>query len=163
MLTKPLHYGRRLAITALILLSMIIPVSCRTYNLHSSTPPDFTTGGFLSADTFQVIIKESPDGRLQGLVERRESSFMKAKESIPTAVSQKLADYYFSYQDAAKNDKITEEIKKNRTSLNNLMKKFIAQGIIADEFYDDDETVNLVYRVHKKGLKSEIESIQPPF
>ncbi|MCP4131457.1 MAG: hypothetical protein GY754_10805 [bacterium] len=109
---------------------------------------DFKKEGFLDDNYFQALVTASPEPGKAGFVNKRESAFFKAKESIVSIVPQRLARYSGS---AAGNE------------LNKELRDYLSYGYIAHEYYNQDNSVILVYRVRKCGLKKEIESIGGKF
>jgi hypothetical protein len=126
--------------------------SCRSNELKGNLKYDFTTSGALGDDCFQVIISASPDTELKTMAEQRENAFIKAKNSISSETERQMLDFYLSSK-SIKPDNIPLE------TVNSLKKKsgaYSKKGIIEQEYYQMDNTVILVYRIFKNGIKNEI-------
>ena len=125
---------------------------------------NFDTEGFINEDTFQVIIRESPDQNLQGLVLRRENALIKAKTSIKNTVMNTLINYCIDNFIKTSNLKINtrdelvnlHDIQKN---LHEKLEKYYRRGYTSYEIFNEDQSVTICYRMTKSDLKKELESI----
>ncbi len=139
----------------LFFLSMFLFLSCTAPGiLEKVNQADITKNGFINDNCFQVIVKEPPDNRFQSLVERRESAYFKVKENLASIVINKIIDYTLSYTIKNKDSKF------NRTEYSHSFRHFLSYGTIAEEFYEEDDSVVIIYRITKKNLKNELLSIE---
>lgn len=138
--------------------------SCRVIQVDAEKmKTDYTTEGFLDANYFQVIIKSSPDRNAKGLVAKRDSAVRKAKERINTHTLGMLAEYYIV-------SRIKEMGIKDRKEILNMdgvyatlaeeLNPYLRYGSTAYEYYEEDCSAVIVYRIFKLGLQKDIESIK---
>lgn len=150
------------ALPLAIIVTFILPLACLPQRVMTSPSRDFSTTGFISDDCYQLASREAPDPRAQGLVERRDSAFFKAREALVPAAVNRLTDYRMSRIPPAKNGKSPEEMKKKAVQISTLIRRICEDGRISEEFYEDDDSVILIFRICRKGLKKEIESLPSP-
>ncbi|MDY6935622.1 MAG: hypothetical protein SVZ03_15545 [Spirochaetota bacterium] len=127
---------------------------------------DYKTDGFLDYDHYQVIINGFPNEKDVGLVERRESALANAKSQMHNVIITKLTNFILKYQ--------FQQLKINSTKhvlnigevkdiLYVKLLKYLDFGYIAFEYYDEDNSVVIVYRIFKDNLYKEIKSIKVQF
>lgn len=117
---------------------------------------DIKSDGFITKDCFQTIIKSKPDKNLIGLVQNRESALKNVKKIMDDTVNTKLMEYYSSYL-KIKNSNI--DINKYQPRVMEELKKFKKWGYLAHQYYEEDMSAVMVFRIYKKKLKEKIESI----
>jgi len=120
--------------------------------LKESQKYDYTTSGALTDDCFQVIVTIPPDKALKTMADQRETAFIKAKGSIAEETEKQVLSYY-SADKSISIDKIPLE-KTN--FLKEKSNEYAKQAIVEQEFYLIDNSAVLVYRIFKKGIKSDI-------
>ncbi len=152
--------------TIVLLLCILFPCCTIRYYDTNKLLNDYKTEGFLDCDHFQVIIKGIPDKKKRGLVFRRESALSDTKSKMNKIITERLVDYNLNYQ--IKKQKITDtknilniaEIKEN---LAKEFKEYIQYGHIAFEYYNENNSAVIVYRIFKYDLIEDIESIETDF
>ena len=109
---------------------------------------NFTDEGFINDNIFQVLLKGFPDKKAKTMVAQRETARANAAVLIENTPISKLADHVCA---AAKYTGFPETIE--------LFKKYKNYGYIYEEFYLIDNSITIVYRLRKNGLKKDIESV----
>ena len=136
--------------SALLLASFIIFSGCGTMQLPEPYASDFSTSGPLGDDCFQVVVKMVPDKDALTMHERRESAFIKAKKNIHSEVEKQIISYILaSHNNGTALTSEDSTIKKMASS-------YAGSGKLEQEFYLIDDSVVLIYRIYKKGIKNEI-------
>lgn len=123
---------------------------------------DFITEGFIDEHHYQSIIKGIPNSKIKGLVERREDACNTAKSKINETVVQRLSDYYIINQIQKKRLKDKKEIlnlPEVETELRENICKLLKYGYKAFEYYNDDCSCVIVYRLYKNNLMDYIDSM----
>lgn len=142
--------------------SLIIVTGCSGIEKKTGDN-DITTEGFLSDSVFQVIVKSNPDKNTRGLVNQRESAYMNAKSRINEAASAALLEYWARYQEKNrvlnKNPQLLNR-DNAKSIISEKFKKVIDSGVIAHEYYRENASVVIVFRIEKNGLRQSIESIE---
>jgi hypothetical protein len=127
---------------------------------------DYTTEGFLDRDHYQVIITGIPDKEAKGLVASRESALKNAKAEMNSKVIASLIKYNLNYNYKLLNIKNANDIQNSeeiKKYLSDQMQEFLRYGQIAFEYYKENFSAILVYRIFKDDLAAKIESIKPAF
>jgi len=136
-----------------VVFAIIISISgCKSYELPEPYKSDFTTSGPLGEDCFQAVIKMEPDKGTETMYSRRESAFIKAKKNILTETEQQIFNYYAAFR----SNQDVEISPENRKLLSEKFLKIAETGKIDHEFYLNDDSIVLIYRIYKKGIKSGI-------
>ncbi len=137
--------------SVLLFAILSIYAGCTSVNLAEPYASDFTTSGPLGDDCFQVVIKVEPDKDAVTMHERRESAFIKAKKMIYSEAEKQISSYYYSAGKDAATDQPGDDsgIKKAAAS-------YSGSGKLEQEFYLSDDSVVLIYRIYKKGIKNDI-------
>ena len=125
---------------------------CRSYELAEPYKSDFTTSGPLGEDCFQAVIKMQPDKDTETMHSRRESAFIKAKKNLLAEAGQQIYNYYAS----CKGSQDAGLAEATRDKLADKFTRIAEDGIIEEEFYLNDDSIVLIYRIYKKGIKSGI-------
>jgi len=135
----------------LFLITAAVSFGCSgTENIYSN---DYFTNGFLNSSCYQLIIKARPDTKTKGLVESRESAYIKAKSRVKEEAIKSLVKYIASQ---------CRKPKKHDSVLRKKLSPLLKHGIIVNEYYDENNSVNLVYRICRKGLRKEISGLCTP-
>ena len=108
---------------------------------------NFTDEGFISDNEFQVILKGFPDKKTKTMVAQRETARASAAALVEDVPVSKLAEHICATTQYAG---FPETIK--------LFQKYKKYGYIYEEFYLIDNSIMIVYRFRKSGLKKDIES-----
>lgn len=136
--------------SALLLASFIIFSGCGTMQLPEPYASDFSTSGPLGDDCFQVVVKMVPDKDALTMHERRESAFIKAKKNIHSEAEKQIISYILaSHNNGTALTSEDSTIKKMASS-------YAGSGKLEQEFYLIDDSVVLIYRIYKKGIKNKI-------
>lgn len=147
--------------------TLVLYVILGTGCMHTRTGPgDIQSRGFLSPDTFQVILTAAPDRKLPGLVKQRENARAAARASVSSGVILELGNYCIDYNLRINNiiiDRYSQiiNIEQVRAALNKNIAPYVRHGKIVTEYYLPDNSCVIVFRVRKRGLRKEIESIRP--
>ena len=136
----------------LFLFLCFLSCTVRVYDVNTLLN-DCHTEGFLDFDHFQVVITGFPDKRAKGLVARRESALFYAKSKMNELIIERLINFWL--------EKKQEEYKVDTGSISNLpevkielrskMHKYLEYGYEAFEFYNEDDSAVIVYRVFKEA------------
>ncbi len=151
----------KLLIAALIATAAFIWSCSPTYH-NVKLANDFKTEGFLDPDTFQVVVRGVPDPAGRGLVEKRASARKNAAALFNETALRKLGNYYFMRLVESKKIRSKDEIinaPEAEAELRTKLMPYIASGGIAFEYYNEDYSAVIVYRMYKKNLADTIESI----
>ena len=132
---------------------------CSSTSRESLQIQDYSHTGFLSDHVFQLTIKAEADKSIMGLVDRRSSSLVNAEKNLQERITRIIADHLTAElaSEKALSPPITEEI---RSVFIELTGEYSNLGSRVVEYYDEDETVVLVYQINRKNLKSELESLR---
>jgi hypothetical protein len=154
-------------LTAAILLSLLFQ-TCPASTAQPDSANvnfDYTTVGFLDGNNFQLILTGAADKKIKGLVAKRENALQNAAAKIESGIISALTDFYINNACRAMNiernkilnqDEITSELRSRFSGL-------IKHGEIKHEYYDEDSSAVLVYRISANNLRGEIESIKIKF
>jgi hypothetical protein len=122
-------------------------------------PVDYITEGFLNDDYYQFIVKKSPEKYAKGILEKRESAYLEAKNSAAKTALESLTRYcyslYLSKHPGPKNAGIKAKTGKFKQKL----LSFTDRSYLYQEYYTSIAEAVLVFRIHKNGLKSDIDSL----
>lgn len=135
---------------AFLLAAAVFLSGCSSINLAEPYASDFSTSGPLGDDCFQVVIKVEPEKDAVTMHERRESAFIKAKKNIYSEAERQIVSYYLSQNGGVAADELANSgIRKKAAS-------YADSGKLEHEFYLNDDSVVLIYRIYKKGIKDDI-------
>jgi hypothetical protein len=123
-------------------------LSCAGFLAEKKEIINFTDEGFINDNIFQVILKGLPDKKTKTMVAQRETARANAAALIDNVPISKLAGHICA---SAQYAGFSETIE--------LFQKYKKYGYIYEEFYLIDNSVNIVYRLYKNGLKKDIESV----
>ncbi len=127
---------------------------------------DYKTEGFLDRDHFQVVITGSPDKESRGLVAKREAAFRNAKSRLEDGVIDRLVSYSVDNQVKKSGIKDVKDILNMDEVKRELvagMREYLRYGRVAFEYYNEDCSAVLVYRIFKDDLVDDIESVKSDF
>ena len=126
---------------------VVIIIFCSCASTKISSSKNYHGNGFISDDCFQIVIHEKPSDNSLGLVEQRESAYFEAKRKLYNIAGNILIDYCIN------NKKKKEKINLSRKEILNKIEVYSRSGYIASEYYKEDNSVCLVYRITKPGIK----------
>jgi hypothetical protein len=142
----------------LFFLIISINLSCGYRIKNYGSINEFLHDGFIDTNIYQTMIISQPEKDVIGHVNQRDSAYLNAKKSIPDTVAANLAKYCIDKKTAASpaNFKISVDTESN---LKIKLHKYVNYGKITYEYYNENNSIVLGYRIEKKGLKYEIDSI----
>jgi hypothetical protein len=154
----------RLLVTSAGILSLAMLPSCMLRN-PSDRYSDFSMNGFLSGDCYQSVLEFHPDPDSQGLVGQRESALKKVmnKAQIGSLVADRLTDYrYDGAMKSASPEAIraVTDMQAQKLALRSRVRSFLSYGRIAYTYYRDDNSVVVVYRVERNGLRERLNALE---
>ncbi|HOK01921.1 MAG TPA: hypothetical protein PKX79_04080 [Spirochaetota bacterium] len=126
---------------------LLLLFSCSTTQLPDNLQNDFKTSGALGDNCFQAVIKYHPDKNAQSLHDRRLSAFIKAKENLLTEAENQIINFYIKTKNSDGN--YSKQLKDFAEDISK-------SGKIEQEFYLPDDSVVLIYRIYKDGIKEKI-------
>ena len=117
---------------------------------------DLDRAGFLNDNCIQLLLKFSPAEGASGLVNSRNSAYQNYRQQLYDNALEQLSELYFN--EKLKNEKKISsiELKKN---LEEQLTPIIKKGHVAAEYYDEDHSLVVVYRIKRTDIKKIIESI----
>lgn len=150
------------------ILALCVFVSACTIKYYDTNKllNDYKTEGFLDRDHFQVIVTGTPNKESRGLVFRREAALRNAKSRLEDVVIDKLVSYSVDNQVKNLSLKMADDIlnmEEMKKSLGEKMRQYLKYGNIAFEYYNEDCTAVLVYRIFKDELVEDVESVKSNF
>ena len=121
---------------------------------------DFTNTGFIAQNCFQVIVSASPESGTYGLVNQRESSYFAAKQKIPGKIHLAMAEYIINREIADSPSGPPDGFNRQKTimALEIDINRYKKNGYIAAEYYSEDNSVTLAYRIVDSGIKRRLNS-----
>ncbi len=136
---------KRISITAVLLLVL----SCSSYELKEPYKSDYKTIGPLGNNCFQIIIDALPDQGLKTMASRRESAYINARSAVRAETGAQIYRYY-----------IREKNKQPRSEQKSILIKtfedYTGKGRIVEEFYREDDSAVLIYRIFVSNVKNQI-------
>lgn len=121
---------------------------------------DIRKSGFISTNCYQAVIEVEADEGTQGLIERRESAYLKAKKiNVRDKIAENMANYCidaklkrFQVGPQRKNLDTT----RIKSDLVPALKKFITWEKLVFLYYTENNAVVLGYQIHKRNLNDSI-------
>ncbi len=164
----PMHACIHRAARALVFLAVALSLaaaSCGVRVIDASVVlDDFRTEGFLDPDHFQVIVKGVPAPGTRGLVARRESALKDAESKIPQAVADAIGAYRLDHLmgrlDPADRPRVTN-LEQARAEIWKDAAGYVKYGRRAFEYYNEDHSAVIVFRVYRSDLRARLESGGP--
>lgn len=153
--------------SGIILFMAIIALAGLSCGLSLKESHEIKTNGFITDNCYQALLEVEPEDGSKGLVARRESAYLKAKNvNVKDLAVQNLVDYCIDSQ--AKND-IKDRIKNNtyppayKDDLAKKLKGFVVGGSISFVYYNEKGSMIIGYRIFKLGFRKKLsEIISPP-
>jgi hypothetical protein len=153
---------KRSTIILFPLLAWLLIACSVTEHRDSRLERDIKTEGFLDADHFQVIVRGVPDPGARGLVERRESARKNAAALLPGTALARLVNYYIAHRIESGEIGSRDEainLSEAEAELGKKLGPYVARGHIAFEYYNEDHSAVLVFRVQGRNLAGKIEGL----
>ena len=138
----------RFLFSVLISAAALLVSGCGSTQLSEPYASDFSTSGPLGEDCFQVLIKMEPDTDSSSMYEKRQSAYIKARKNLYSEAEKQIMAYCISSRQGKISESEEAAIKKTAAS-------YAESGKFEEEFYLIDDSVVLVYRIYKKGIKNE--------
>ncbi|HOP30780.1 MAG TPA: hypothetical protein P5120_10280 [Spirochaetota bacterium] len=138
----------RFLFSVLISAAVLLVSGCGSTQLAEPYASDFSTSGPLGEDCFQVLIKMEPDTDSSSMYEKRQSAYIKARKNLYSEAEKQITAYCMSFRQEKISESEEAAIKKTAAS-------YAESGKLEEEFYLIDDSVVLVYRIYKKGIKNE--------
>ena len=147
----------KLKISSICFLSFLY-LSCGYQIKNFETVAEFQHEGFINSNIYQTLIVSQPEKDIVGHVNQRDSAYMNAKKNLSDIVAGNLAKYCINKKSTSLpgNTKISEE---SEAKLKEKLHKYVNYGKIIFEYYNENNSVVLGYRIKKNGLKFEIDSL----
>ncbi len=133
-------------------------VSCTLQN-RGVQPADYKSEGFLNDSYYQFIVKASPGIGSGGLAERRESAYLEGRNRAEKTAREKLSLYCYRYY-LSKSPGSKAPLSKFTTGkLQRKLLPYTGRIYIYQEYYTEKDDAVLVFRIHERGLRKEIDSL----
>ncbi|MBN2160519.1 MAG: hypothetical protein JW807_14080 [Spirochaetes bacterium] len=124
---------------------------------------EIRTNGFISDNCYQAILEIEPDEDAMGLVEGRESSYVKGKNAdLRDLTAKNLAQYCLEARSAAGQGPRGSLTQEEISVLESKTEKLAGGGRIAFVYYNEKHSMIIGYRIFKTGLKKKLEAIINP-
>lgn len=148
----------KLKLLLIICLAGLFPISCKYQVKNFQNVPEFQHEGFINSNIYQAIITSQPEKDIAGHVNQRDSAYMNARKILTRSVAENLAKYCIDKKTSGRSASIYIT-KESESNLKEKLYKYVNYGKIIYEYYNEDNSVVLGFRIEKNGLKSEIEAL----
>jgi hypothetical protein len=150
----------------IVLFLTIISLAFPSCGLNIKDSHEIKTNGFLSDSCYQAILEIEPEEGSRGLVARRESAYLKAKNvNVKDLAIQNIANYCIdSHPKSAAKDKGRKEPVQSETR-NDLVKKIrslVIGGSISFVYYNEKGSMIIGYRISRPGFRKKLATIINP-
>lgn len=130
--------------------------------IHTQRGIDISTNGFISDSCYQAILIIEPDNPQGGLVDKRDSAYMKAHTSgLRQLAIENLADYCIAMKERAGLAGKTHGVD-SRAELTSFLSGIVPNGKTAFVYYNDRGAAVIGYRFCRFNLKKKIDAIINP-
>jgi hypothetical protein len=148
----------KIPIKIIICFLIFLNISCGYKVIKFESVDEIQYDGFINTNLYQTIITAQPDKDTTGHVDQRDSAYLNAKKVLADTVASNLVKYCIKKKNpnSVENFKISEE---SVSKLKAKLYKYVNYGKIAFEYYNENNSIVLGYRIEKNGLKYEIESL----
>jgi hypothetical protein len=148
------------------LCALIVACLCSSCDSNLKNSLEIRTNGFINENCYQAILQLEPEESAIGLVARRESAYLKAKNSLLYDLAiENLANYCYDSQLKAgaidKNIKAAEQAARRNTLIDKI-KGVAGTGKIAFVYYNEKNFMVIGYRMYKIGFKKKLDGIINP-
>lgn len=123
---------------------------------------DIKTNGFIGDTIFQTTVTSQPSSDCYGLVARRESAVIRARNDVQKKTIDALVDFRIDIAVTAGATIEPSLIPNIREYLHDKFLPIVVKGIIMEEYYGKNDEATIVFRIEKSGLKKTISSISIP-
>ncbi len=144
----------------------IIPFALLSCGLNVKNSHEIKTNGFVSDNCYQALLEIEPDEGSRGLVARRESAYLKARNvDVKDMAIHNLANYCIDSQvktalkDKNRKDAYPAEAKAD---LVKKLKSFVIGGSISFVYYNEKGSMIIGYRFFKVGFRKKLTDILIP-
>jgi hypothetical protein len=147
-------------------LAVMLSCLCFSCAPNLKTSLEIRTNGFINENCYQAILKLEPEESAMGLVAKRESAFLKAKNSLLYDLAiENLANYCYDSQlktGTVDKNKKTAEQAAYKNALIDKIKGLANTGKISFIYYNEKNCMMIGYRMDKIGFKKKLEGIINP-
>ncbi|MCU0847913.1 MAG: hypothetical protein MUD12_08500 [Spirochaetes bacterium] len=145
----------------ILLFPLFISASC-IFGSSGRQIQDYKSEGFLNDNVFQMILQIKPDDSAKGLVQKRENAQEKAKKRL-LGYSVDYMILYIINRDSKKariNDpKTIPNYRELKKLFRKTLKTYVKNGYIAQEYFREDKSLIVSYRIYGGDLKADLESL----
>ena len=145
----------------ILLLPVLIFASC-IFGSSGRQIQDYKSEGFLNDNVFQMILQIKPDDSAKGLVQKRENAQEKSKKRL-LGYSVDYMILYMINRDPKKariNDpKTIPNYRELKKSFRKILKPYVKKGYIAQEYFREDKSLVVSYRIYGGDLKTDLDSL----
>ncbi len=150
----------------ILLFLTIILLAFPSCGLNVRDSYEIKTNGFITDNCYQAILEIEPEDGSRGLVSKRESAYLKAKNvNVKEMAIQNLADYCVDSQGKTiikdKNRKDAQQAE-NKIELVKRLKAYLIGGSIAFVYYNEKGSMIIGYRFSKPGFRKKLATIINP-
>jgi hypothetical protein len=142
-------------ICLLLITLSIFSSGCKSIpELTTSQRENISKIGFLDNNHFQIVIKGNADKYAKGLVARRESAMLKARNSLQKTIFKVIMKHIF---------KNRHKSLESNSQLRNKILAYLEYGSIITEYYDKYYNAYIIYRIKKANLKKSFALIKKEY
>lgn len=151
---------------SILLLLTILSLAFPSCGLNVKDSHEIKTNGFMTDSCYQAILEIEPEDGSRGLVARRESAFLKAKNvNVKDLAIQNIATYCIDSQlKTAIKDKSRNTTNQSENK-NDLLKKIrgvVIGGSISFVYYNEKGSMIIGYRISRPGFRKKLAAIINP-
>ncbi len=140
----------------LIFFIIFLFTACGTIpKLNQENRNNYITTGFLDQHHYQITLKILPDKKAKGLVNQRESAILKARVTYKKKILTILTAYIL---DKNSDSIIIKSNLKIPANIQSGLKRLLNNGKIIEEYYEDDNSAVIVFRIKKYKLQEILDS-----
>ncbi len=152
--------------SGIILFVAIIALGGLSCGLSVKESHEIKTNGFITDNCYQALLEVEPEDGSKGLVARRESAYLKAKNvNVKDLAVQNLVNYCVDsrtksgLKEKNKNSAYPPEYKDD---LAKKLKGFVVGGNISFVYYNEKGSMIIGYRIFKLGFRKKLSEIMSP-
>lgn len=144
----------------------IITLACTSCGPYLKDSREIKTNGFITDNCYQALLEIEPDDSARGLVARRESAYLKAKNvDVKDMALLNLAAYCENQLRGESGNKFKKDAgnPEIRNEFHKKLKSYIMTGSISFVYYNERGSMIIGYRLFKVGFRKKVaEIIHPP-